>query len=160
MARKATPAKEPKTRHIWMRDGRSLCDRRALVKVQFADHSEKEMKVHFDEQDDAPACGSCIVITANLRFQAATLIEQCLTVVPETVKESWEWMLETRWTQEFDIIEIAEEADASGEQMQSIFEALNMTAVRQRASEAIDASTASRERLIKTWRQYRQEPNP
>ena len=67
---------EPKTLHIWMHDGRSLCDRRALTPTEVGAMADEEFEAHLREQTEAPACGSCLLVAGNMRHQAAVLLRR------------------------------------------------------------------------------------
>lgn len=89
---------ERKTFHVWMPDGRSLCDRRArLPRADFAAMTDEQFATYVDEQTAAPACGSCLVIVDRLRLQAATILEYSDSVYPSTPVEAWLHMQGTRW---------------------------------------------------------------
>ncbi|PYY64413.1 hypothetical protein DEJ30_08080 [Curtobacterium sp. MCPF17_003] len=92
---------ETKTVHIWMLDGRSLCDRRP-----FPSHrgdSEEQYAAAIAETESAPACGACLVLAARIRREAAAIIERHPAVQPERASDAWESLRETRWAHYFDL---------------------------------------------------------
>lgn len=92
---------ETKTVHIWMLDGRSLCDRRAFPSHR-AD-SEEEYEAARQETEVAPACGACLVLAARIRREAAVIFERQPAVHPERASDAWESLRDTRWNHYFDL---------------------------------------------------------
>lgn len=96
--------REPKTRHIWMMDGRSLCDRRSRPRGDYYELDEDEFEKAVKEQENAPACGSCLLLVGRLRRQAAAILGMCDgKVFPKQPAKAWENLLGTRWDTKIDI---------------------------------------------------------
>jgi hypothetical protein len=97
------PNAEPITAHVWMPDGRSLCDRRAAV-PPFAGRTptEKEYAAHRAEQDSAPSCGACLLLVSYIRSDAALLLDNHPGVWPASPSAAWASLEGTRWAQNFD----------------------------------------------------------
>ena len=90
-------ALEPKTHHIWLPDGRSLCDRRALPPNSPLTSAE-ERDAHLAEQQQAPACSSCLVLVGRLRREACAILEMTQgRVHPDDPREAWGQLHSTRW---------------------------------------------------------------
>src|SRR6185312_5088054 len=63
---------ESKSIHIWMPDGRSLCDRRARQNaIEYAEATDDQVEQYLRDETEAPACGSCIVLAGHMRHKAA-----------------------------------------------------------------------------------------
>jgi hypothetical protein len=94
-----TPIGEPKTVHIWMPDGRSLCDRRARpARDDWFAMSDAEFEHQVNEQVNAPACGCCLVLAHKLIVKAAVLYEEKTHYVyPAEPTDACAAMTETRW---------------------------------------------------------------
>jgi hypothetical protein len=88
-----------KTIHVWMPDGRSLCDRRAqLRRPDPTTMTDQEFEEYVDEQTNAPACGSCLLLAQHLQHAAATIYEsQGGEVHPPTPIQGWRDVRDTRW---------------------------------------------------------------
>lgn len=98
---------EPKTLHIWIHDGRTLCDRRARLPSSVAEMTDEEFEDHIREQTTAPACGSCLLVAGNMRYQAAVLLKYADGAVhPVEPREGWGQLRDTRWARRFDIDEL------------------------------------------------------
>ena len=83
-----------KTRHVWMPNGRSLCDRR--VRPQRPCDKQEAVDA-VQEWLDAPSCGSCIVLVDGLRQQAAIMLHNANGILPKTVVASVLELDETVW---------------------------------------------------------------
>lgn len=104
--------REPKTRHLWMNDGRSLCDRRSQPRGDYYQLDEDAFEKAIREQEDAPACGSCLLLVARLRRQAAAILGRGDgNVYPKQPTKAWENLLGTRWDSKIDIPTFLERPD-------------------------------------------------
>jgi hypothetical protein len=85
---------DPKTVHIWMPDGRSLCDRRASPP---AAKTTAEAVLMAEESQSAPVCGACVVIVQSMRSELA--IEEALveTIWPDDSNDAYNSLRDTRW---------------------------------------------------------------
>ncbi|WP_170198140.1 tyrosine-type recombinase/integrase [Microbacterium saperdae] len=79
---------EPKTRHLYMPDDRSLCDRRAVPQPS---------NTPPQEFINAPVCGSCLLILQVLRTQMMLDARTAEAVWPPTVDEAAAALAGTRW---------------------------------------------------------------
>lgn len=104
---------ETKTMHIWMLDGRSLCDRRPYPRYQ--GKSDAELEVLRKEAEAAQACGPCLLMVSRLRREAAAILEMTSAVHPEKASDAWESMRETRWAGYFNLEGFSEHADKVNE---------------------------------------------
>jgi hypothetical protein len=91
---------EPNTFHVWMPDGRSLCDRRARPRLLPGKVSEAEAEQVIAEESHAPACGSCLSVAVWIRYEAAALMVDH-RVYPADSRDSWQLLLGTRWAKHF-----------------------------------------------------------
>jgi len=100
---------EIKTVHIWMLDGRSLCDRRPHP----AHHAQtqEQLEAARAESESAPACGACLLLAGRIRREAAAIIERHPTVHPVKASEAWESLRETRWNSYFNLDAFKASAD-------------------------------------------------
>ncbi|SDJ07167.1 hypothetical protein SAMN05444157_1586 [Frankineae bacterium MT45] len=80
--------------HIWMPDGRSLCDLRSEAQARQA--------------DSAPSCGSCIVAAHWLSWVATQLVENTEGISPEDPQESLADLRNGRWGAALDFDGLAE----------------------------------------------------
>lgn len=106
---------EPKTMHVWMIDGRSLCDRRAHP-APVVDQTDEEREAIRAESAAAPACGACLLVAGRIRREAATILERHPQVEPQRASQSWLTLKGTRWANYFDLSEVetsAERMDAN-----------------------------------------------
>lgn len=93
-----TPTSEPKTVHVWLPSRRSLCDRRARPARRYDDLSDEEFEADITEQENAPACGSCLVLVNVLRLQAAIAYDHAEgRVHPPKISDAWTQLRGTRW---------------------------------------------------------------
>lgn len=104
------PNAEPKTLHVWMPDGRSLCDRRARPERGGAVPAVEEHEAERAIAASAPACGACLMLVSYLRTDAAVLLEQA-SVYPETPSTAWRSLAGTRWAHRFDPVAFSETPD-------------------------------------------------
>jgi hypothetical protein len=95
---------EVKAHHIWLPDGRSLCDRRALVPVNLTAMNEDQFEAFMAEQSSSPACGPCLLLAGRIRRQACAVLEGAGGVVhPALPTKSWEQLRGTRWATQLDL---------------------------------------------------------
>lgn len=91
---------EPKTVHVWIHDGRSLCDRRAIP-------AEPTNLEEFDASEaltaSAPACGSCLLLVESLRQAAALALRTGNGIWPALPKDAWLALKGTRWEADTDL---------------------------------------------------------
>jgi hypothetical protein len=92
---------EIKTVHIWMLDGRSLCDRRPFPSHR--GETEAQLTASQIEAENAPACGACLLLAGRVRREATAIIERHSTVHPMKASGAWESLRETRWSNYFDL---------------------------------------------------------
>ena len=64
---------EPITRHVWLPDGRSLCDRYTRP-AEGRVPTPEEFDAEVAATDAAPACGACMLLVARLRTEAAAIL--------------------------------------------------------------------------------------
>jgi hypothetical protein len=100
---------EIRTVHIWMLDGRSLCDRRAHPSGHFPDEESREAAVA--EAEAAPVCGACLLLAGRVRRESAAILLHNPTVYPERASEAWESLRETRWNSYFHLDAFKDAAD-------------------------------------------------
>jgi hypothetical protein len=98
---------EVNTIHVWMPDGRSLCDRRAVpAGSDVAAMSDIEFTTYLHEQTDAPACGSCLLLAAHVRHRAAVILQYAGgRVSPTKPSDAWAELLGTRWEAHLNLAE-------------------------------------------------------
>lgn len=87
---------EPMTRHVWLPDGRSLCDRHAPLaddRVPTPEEFDGEVAVI----EAAPACGACLVLVDRIRVEAAAILSDAPDVWPQTPSASRALLAGTRW---------------------------------------------------------------
>ncbi|WP_270365329.1 hypothetical protein [Microbacterium algeriense] len=99
------PNQDPKTVHVWMPDGRSLCDRRAESGPRSTFPTVDEHEANERATANAPACGACLLLVSYLRTQATAILEEQPSVWPSSVGAAWASLDGTRWAQRFDPIE-------------------------------------------------------
>lgn len=136
---------EPKTFHVWMPDGRSLCDCRSRVPNRdLTLMSNDEIDAYIQEQTEAPACGSCVLIADRIRFQAAVMLKYSGGVYPSTPGDAWERMEGTRWGTFLNLSRIAQNL---GSETNSYFERIFATLTGQRLDSGVQSFSRGRERL-------------
>jgi hypothetical protein len=98
---------EVNTIHVWMPDGRSLCDRRAVpAGSDVAAMSDSEFQSYLNEQSGAPACGSCLVLAAHIRHRAAVILQYAEgRVSPTKPGVAWAQLQGTRWEAHLNLAE-------------------------------------------------------
>jgi hypothetical protein len=108
-----------KTMHVWMPDGRSLCDRRAQVPTgDVATLSESEFDQLLAGQTNAPACGSCLLLAEYLHADAAVIYKVCgERVDPVKPSEAWGALQDTRWARVIDVCTFVAENDLDSQLM-------------------------------------------
>lgn len=100
---------EIKTVHIWMLDGRALCDRRPYP--SHLNETEEQYEASKREAAMAPACGACLLLAGRIRREAAAILERHPVVHPAKASEAWESLRETRWNSYFNLDAFKESAD-------------------------------------------------
>ncbi|ACC43000.1 hypothetical protein NJB18091_29500 [Mycobacterium marinum] len=135
---------EPKTVHLWMPDGRSLCDRRASPRrLNVEQLTDDEFGSYLAEQIDAPVCGSCVNLADFLRLQAiANMVGSNGRVHPPAVKEGWTQLRGTRWEAKIDFDNFLSQ-DFSKDRYDSIF----YKAADERIREGVDVANRGFEKL-------------
>lgn len=103
---RGTQSEIPKMVHIWMADGRSLCDLRAPGRIRkHAELSDAEFSDYLGEQVSAPACGACIVVASHIRQEAAYLIAEAESglreIYPKSAVEAYGLLDSGRWGEMF-----------------------------------------------------------
>lgn len=95
---------DPKTLHVWMPDGRSLCDLRPMSHIDLTKASDEEFEEHLDTITGAPACGSCLVLGEHVRHKAVVMFRQAnRKVFPDKPIVAWQRLKETRWSNVSDL---------------------------------------------------------
>ncbi len=97
---------EPILRHVWLLDGRSVCDRSSRP-AELRPPTPEEFDAETAQTEAAPACTACLFLTANLRQDAAAILRDARSVWPPTAAAAWESLTDTRWTQRLDVEAIA-----------------------------------------------------
>lgn len=106
-----TPA-EPKSIHLWLPSGRSLCDRRDHAQAPVQDDPEARYRAAMD-QVTAPVCGSCMLVLGHLRYRAAGLFSHADgQVEPSSPRAAWAAMNDTGWGRMLEISDITEHPEA------------------------------------------------
>ena len=97
------------TTHIWMHDGRSLCDRQSDVRSRprtSSGWSDEELRAFLADQA-APACGPCLLVAAYVRRLAVELLGQSGgRVHPSAPSAGWAQLRDTRWAARLDLEEL------------------------------------------------------
>jgi len=101
---------EPKTMHVWMIDGRSLCDRRAHP-APVVDQTDEEREAIRAESAAAPACGACLLVAGRIRREAATILKRHPVVEPQRASQAWRTLEGTRWAGYFDLRKVESSAE-------------------------------------------------
>ena len=104
---------EPILRHVWLLDGRSLCDLSSRP-AELRPPTPEECDAESATTEAAPACTACLLLAANVRRDAAAILRDARGVWPQTAAATWGSLTATRWTQRLDVEAIArsEPADA------------------------------------------------
>jgi hypothetical protein len=97
---------EPILRHVWLLDGRSLCDRRARP-AELRPPTPEEFEAETATTEAAPACTACMILAANVRREAAAILRDAGGAWPETASAAWASLAGTRWTQRYDVEAVA-----------------------------------------------------
>ena len=98
------------TRHIWMHDGRSLCDRqpdlRPRPRAETALRPDELESLAVEEHGE-PACGPCLLLAAYVRRLAAELLAGSADRVhPAVPSIGWAQLRDTRWAARLDLEEL------------------------------------------------------
>jgi hypothetical protein len=135
---------DPKTLHVWMPDGRSLCDLRAAPRVDVLEFTDEQFEEHMDMIAGAPACGSCLLLAGHVRHHAAVIYREAgRKVFPVRPIKAWERLTQTRWAQRVDIKAFVEEDSGDGKLKY------------ERIEYAIDPATVDPD--VTDWDKYREE---
>ena len=102
---------EPITRHVWLPDGRSLCDRYARP-AEGRVPTPEEFDAEAAATDAAPACGACMLLVARLRTESAAILGHAPGAWPETPSAAWGLLAGTRWAERMDVVAISGPAGA------------------------------------------------
>jgi len=102
---------EPVTRHVWLPDGRSLCDRYTRP-AEGRVPTPEEFDAEVASTDDAPACGACMLLVARLRTEAAAILGHAPGAWPETPSAAWSLLAGTRWAERLDVVAISVTTEA------------------------------------------------
>ena len=95
---------EPRVGHIWMPDRRTLCDRRAAIPTDLASMDDDTFEAWMTEQQQAPACGPCILLASRIRRMAGVLLAESRGKVhPPNPSEAWCQLRDTRWAADIDL---------------------------------------------------------
>ena len=100
---------EPITRHVWLPDGRSLCDRYTRpAEGRVPTRGEFDAEVAATEA--APPCGLQLLV-ARLRTEAAAISPRagCLARAPSA---AWALLAGTRWAERLDVVAFSVYAEA------------------------------------------------
>lgn len=119
-----------KMMHVWMPDGRSLCDRRAAPgAVRTPDHVREAI--------EAPACGICLLLVGRLRREAAVILAQTERTAPQRASEAWSSLRGTRWERYFDLAAFDEKLDSvdANTRYDAILNAVDPAVVKELADE-------------------------
>ena len=97
--------KEIKTVHIWLPNGRSLCDRRPSRRARYDKMTDSDFEAYVQEQTNAPACGSCLILTVDLQHQACGIAKatEANGITPSVQTEAFRGLVGTGWDRLFDI---------------------------------------------------------
>jgi len=98
---------EPILRHVWMLDGRSLCDRVARP-AELRPPTPEEFAAETAETEAAPACAACLLLAADVRREAAAILRDAGGAWPPTAAAAWASLDGTRWMQRLDVAAIVE----------------------------------------------------
>jgi hypothetical protein len=94
---------EPITRHVWLPDGRSLCDRFARP-AEGPVPTPEEFDAGLASADAAAACGPCLLLVERLRVEAAAIIAHAPGTWPEAPSAAWTLLAGTRWAERLDVV--------------------------------------------------------
>ena len=98
------------TTHIWMHDGRSLCDRQADGRPRQsaqASLSDEELEAFVVSRPEDPACGSCLLVAAYVRRLASELTARSDgRIHPSVPSIGWAQLRDTRWAARLDLEEL------------------------------------------------------
>lgn len=103
-------ATETKTVHVWMLDGRSLCDRRAYPAPR-PDQTDEDHRVAQEVSKAAPACAPCLLLANRIRREAAVILRRHSKVHPARPSAAWESLRATRWESYLDLDAIRASAE-------------------------------------------------
>lgn len=155
------PNQEPKTVHVWMPDGRSLCDRRAETGPRSTFPTVEEHEATEHATANAPACGPCMLLISYLRTQATAILEEQPSVWPSSVGAAWASLDGTRWAQRFDPIE---HSKTPGLADYSRFDALRFAVDPEKVRRTLEANARVRAQLAEQvrahWEGDRGNSNP
>lgn len=112
---------EPMTRHVWLPDGRSLCDRHAIAADDHVPTPE-EFDAEVAAAEAAPACGPCMLLVARIRIEASLILDDAPDAWPATPSAAWRLLSATRWAQRIDVIQVSRTADVDESQRFDAFE--------------------------------------
>ena len=97
------------TTHIWMHDGRSLCDRQSDARARSSTvsaWSDEELEAFIADQPE-PACGPCLLVAGYVRRLAAELLARSDgRVHPSVPSAGWAQLRDTRWAARLDLEEM------------------------------------------------------
>jgi hypothetical protein len=79
--------------------------------VRSPEATEEEVAAAKFETDDAPMCGSCLLLVSRVRRIAAAHLKRHPTVWPERPSEAWANLRGTRWAYTFDLDGHAKKAE-------------------------------------------------
>lgn len=98
------------TTHIWMHDGRSLCDRQSDVRPRSRAaeaSSDEQLESLAIERRSEPACGPCLLVAAYVRRLADELMAGSEgRVHPAVPSIGWAQLRDTRWAARLDLEEL------------------------------------------------------
>ena len=142
---------EPITRHVWLPDGRSLCDRYARPAGGRVPTPEE-----FDGEeaaiDAAPACGACLLLVARLRAESAAILGHAPGAWPETPSAAWGLLAGTHWAERMDVVAISGPAGADDPAGFDTFEApVDRADVERVRAEWAAERQSQRNALIDYW---------
>lgn len=94
---------EPFTRHVWLPDGRSLCDRAARPAEDRVPTPE-EFDAEVAAIDVAPACGACLLLVTHIRLEASAIVAEAREAWPGTPSAAWNLLAGTRWARSLELV--------------------------------------------------------
>jgi len=105
------------------------------------------------EQDNAPACGACMLLVSSIRRDAAAILLKSPSVYPETPREAWASLQGTRWERSWDIAAFVDSPDADDAR----FDALTLAVATEHVQELVDERQEARRVLEEQRSNYRSE---
>lgn len=68
--------------------------------------SDAEFDAHVSDQENAPACGSCLLLADHLRYIVSVILAACGgRVFPKVPRQAYSQLIQTRWPHHVDLEE-------------------------------------------------------